>query len=177
MNRAVAKSARQQPPPGIGIDSFEFWLPSRRPGGKNLAVQIEPPLDVFGAENVRNGVARPTLLPNAWVASPDDPAPRLTVCWSETRQIARIELTFDSDWDHPLESVLMGHPEREIPFCVKRYRIVDERGTVHYESAGNHQTRNTVRLNPPAVAASLAIEVLETHGAPAAIFEARFYES
>ena len=31
--------------------------------------------------------------------------------------------TFDTDFDHPMESVLMGHPERDMPFCIKRYRI------------------------------------------------------
>jgi len=176
MNRAVATSARQEPPPGIGIDSFEFWLPSRRPAGRNLAIQIEPPLDLFVAENIRNGVARPTIGPNAWVASPDDLTPRLTVCWSEPRQIGRIELCFDTDLDHPMESVLMGHPEREVPFCIKRYRVVDSRGDVLFECPDNHQTRNTVRLQPPAVASELHIEILETYGAPAAVFEARFYE-
>ena len=177
MNRAVAKSARQDPPPGIGIDSFEFWLPTRRPAGRNLAIQIEPPLDLYGAENVRNGIARPTALPNAWVAALDDPAPRLTACWPEPRRIGRIELTFDTDFDHPMESVLMGHPEREIPFCVKRYRILDDQGKVHFECADNHQTRNTIRLEPAVVTSALHVEVLETRGAPAAIFEARFYEN
>ena len=84
MNRAVAKSARQDPPPGIGIDSFEFWLPTRRPAGHNLAIHIEPPLDLYGAENARNGIARPTALPNAWVAALDDPAPRLTAVLAGT---------------------------------------------------------------------------------------------
>ena len=177
MNRAVAKSARQEPPPGIGIEAFEFWLPSRRPGGRNLAVQIDPPLDLFGAENVRNGVARPTLLPNAWVAALDDSAPRLTACWPEPRQIGRVELAFDTDFDHPMESVLMGHPERVMPFCVKRYRILDDQGNVRFECLDNHQTRNTIRFEPRLVTSALHVEVLETHGAPAAIFEARIYES
>jgi hypothetical protein len=177
MNRAVAKSARQLPPPDSGIESFEFWLPARRPGGRNLACQIEPPLDLFSPENVRNGVSRPALLPNAWVAAPDDPAPRLTACWPEPRRIGRIELVFDNDFDHPMESVLMGHPERAMPFCVKRYRILDDLGDVRFECPDNHSTRNTVRFDPPLVTSVLHIDVLETHGAPAAILEIRFYES
>ena len=177
MNRAVAKSARQEPPPGAGIDSFEFWLPSRRPEGRNLAIRIDPPLDQFAAQNVRNGIARPTLQPNAWVAAPGDTAPSLTACWAETRRIGRIELVFDTDFDHPMESVLMGHPEREMPFCVKRYRILDDRGEVRFECSENHRTRNSVRIDPPLETTALHIEVLETHGAPAAIFEARFYET
>ena len=26
---------------------------------------------------------------------------------------------FDAHYDHPMESVLVGHPERRIPFCVE----------------------------------------------------------
>jgi hypothetical protein len=177
MNRAVAKGAKQEPPPGIGIDSFEFWLPARRPAGQNLALRIDPPLDLFGAENVRNGIARPTVQPNAWVAALDDPAPRLTACWPTPQTIGRIELSFDTDFDHPMESVLMGHPEREIPFCVKKYRILDDQENVRFECLDNHQTRNSIRLEPQLLTRALHVEVLETHGAPAAIFEARFYET
>jgi len=33
--------------------------------------------------------------------------------------INRIILNFDTDFDHPMESVQMGHPENRVPFCVK----------------------------------------------------------
>jgi hypothetical protein len=176
MNKAVAKGARQEPPPGSGIDSFEFWLPTRRPEGRNLAITIDPPLDVFGAENVQNGVARPTTQPNAWVADPTDPSPRLSLCWGVPRNIRRIELSFDTDFDHPMESVLMGHPEREIPFCVKRYRIVTDRGQVIFESPENHQTRNIIVLPECVTTTAIHMEILETRGIPAAVFEVRCYE-
>ena len=66
-NKAVANSSRQEPPAGldIGIESFEFWTPQRRPQGHNLALRIEPALNVFAGENVVNGIARPTNAPNA----------------------------------------------------------------------------------------------------------------
>lgn len=176
MNKAVAKGARQEPPHGSGIDSFEFWLPSRRPGGMNMAFSVEPPLRSFCAGNVINGVSRPTVQPNAWVAALDDRAPRLTLRWPKPQRIARIELSFDTDFDHPMESVLMGHPERDMPFCVRDYRISDGAGTVLYEGRDNHQTRNTVRLPQPVIASELRLEVLATHGAPAAVFEMRCYE-
>lgn len=176
MNKAVAKGAVQEPPSGIGIDTFEFWLPSRRPGGKNLAITVEPALDLFGPENVRNGCGRPTVQPNAWVAAPDDTSPTLTLRWSQSQKIGRIELEFDTDFDHPMESVLMGHPEREMPFCVKRYRILCDGRTI-YECADNHQTRNEVVFDTPREAAAIAIEVLETHGTPAALFQVKSYEA
>ena len=71
----MAKSARQEPPEGSGIDSFEFWIPLRRPGGKNFALRIDPPLATFGPGNLTNGIARPTRQPNAWVAALEDPDP------------------------------------------------------------------------------------------------------
>jgi hypothetical protein len=175
MNKAVAKGARQEPPEGSGVDSFEFWLPSRRPGGKNFAIEVAPPLRAFEAENIRNGQERPTTQPNAWVAAPGDAVPRLTLRWSQPQRVARIELRFDPDFDHPAESVLMGHPERDMPFCVNRYRISDDSGAVLYERAENHQARNTVRLDAPVTVGALHIDVLETHGAPAALFAVRCY--
>jgi hypothetical protein len=175
-NAAVAKGSKQQPPPNTGIDEFEFWLPSRRPGGKNLAIQLEPAVALFEARNVLNGVARPTNQPNAWVTAADDARPRLTLQWSEPRRVGRVEIGFDTDFDHPMESVLMGHPEREVPFCVKRYRILDEHCNPVFESAHNHQTRSTAILPPDFATSALHIEVIETRGVPAAIFEVRCYE-
>jgi hypothetical protein len=169
------KNRNQQPPAGIGIDSFEFWSPQRRPGGQNLAMSVNPPIDLFTPLNVVNGFERPTTAPNAWVSDLADRAPRLTLSWDKPQTIASIVLAFDSDFDHPMESVLMGHPEREMPFCVKRYRILDETGRVIHESAENHQSRNVVRLPQPVTSKSMQIEILEARGAPASVFAVRCY--
>jgi len=176
LNKAVAKGTRQEPPEGSGIDQFEFWLPERRPGGKNLALSADPPLRCFCGNNVLNGIARPGLGTNAWVAAPSDAAPRLTLHWDRPVPIGRIELSFDTDFDHPMESVMWGHPERAMPFCVKRYRVLDDSGAVLHESGECHQTRNSLVLSETAVTKELHLEVLETHGAPAAIFSVRCYE-
>jgi hypothetical protein len=172
-NAAVAKAATQEAPPESGIESFEFWLPDRRPGGKNLAVRVTPPIRMFTAGNLVNGQARPTVRPNAWVAAAEDPSPRVTFCWAEARLIRSVEITFDTDYDHPLESVLRGHPEREIPFCVKRYRVSAD-SKVLFEGE-NHSTRASLVLDQPVTAKALQVEVLETRGTPAAIFEVRCY--
>ena len=178
VNLAVAKSAVQQPPADIGVDSFEFWQPQRRPGGHNLALRLDPPLAVFAPANVVNGIARPTRRPNAWVADPADPAPALTLRWSEPRTIARIELMFDPDHDHPLESVLMGHPERRMPFCVERYRVLDGEGRVLAACTENHQARNVIVLPEPVVTRSLRIELeAPDPRVPVALFEVRCYAS
>ncbi|PWU08683.1 MAG: FAD-binding dehydrogenase [Verrucomicrobia bacterium] len=126
-HQAVTKSARQEPPPGNGIPSFEFWIPQRRPQGKNFALRIEPPIDVFGPESLVNGFARPGHQPNAWVADVDDAHPTVTLAWPTIQTIGRLELVFDTDYDHPMESVLMGHPERVMPFCVRDLSIENGR--------------------------------------------------
>ena len=176
-NKSVATSSRQEPPAGrdIGVEAFEFWTPQRRPEGRNLALRIEPALDVFGPEQAVNGLARPTRAPPAWVADPDDPQPALTLAWASPQAIRRIELSFDTDFDHPLEHVLMGHPERVIPFCVKAFHICAD-GREVASVTDNHQTRRIVNLAAPLTTSSLTIALEGARGAPSpALFEVRCY--
>ena len=178
VNLAVAKSAVQSPPPDIGVDTFEFWQPQRRPAGHNLALRLDAPLAAFAARNVVNGLARPTHQPNAWVADFADPAPALTLRWPQPQTIARIELMFDPDYDHPMESVLMGHPERRMPFCVERYRLLDEAGNVLAACSDNHQARNVIVLERPVTTRALRLEVTApAANVPAAVCEVRCYAS
>ncbi len=173
----ASHSRTQTPPADLGIDIFELWPSSRRPGGHNFALTVDPPLDLFGPRNVVNGFARPYLQPNAWVASFGDDRPRLTLRWPAPQRIARIHLTFDTDFDHPMESVLMGHAERDMPFCIKRYRILDRSGRVLHAEEDNHQSHSRIRLERPVTSDGLHLEILETHGAPAALFDFRCYSS
>ncbi|MBI4890948.1 MAG: FAD-dependent oxidoreductase [Acidobacteria bacterium] len=165
----------QLPPAGSGIDTFEIWAPKRRPGGENLAVVFEPPVNAYQPSFVTNGVARPLVQSNAWVASREDAKPSLTLTWAAPQAIREIVLGFDTDFDHPMESVLYGQPERNMPFCVDRYRIVDDQGRVLHKCEHNHQTRNRVILPQPASSRSIRIEIEATHGSPAALFEVRCY--
>lgn len=175
-NRAVARSPRQEPPPDSGLEAFEFWLPERRPGGKNLALALAPPLAAFGPENLVNGVARPTRQPNAWVAAFEDPRPSVHLNWDRPQTLAVVELVFDTDFDHPMESVLMGHPERVMPFCVREFEIRDGAGAVRFHCAENHQTRRTVRFDPPVVTDRLVLQLTPpAEQVPAALFEIRCY--
>ncbi len=167
----------QTPPADIGVDTFEFWAPPRRPAGQNLAMAIRPVVDAFDPANVSNGLGRPTTGVNAWVADPDDPRPTLRLRWDAPRSIREIVLVFDSDADHPMETTLMGHPESVVPFTVRRWRILDGNGALVAECDDNHQTINRVRLDEPLVTDRLQVELLETEGeVPAALFELRCYE-
>ena len=173
----VAAKNKQQPPPGIGIDAFELWCPVRRPHGRNLAMRISPPLDCFRPENVLNGIARPTNQPNAWVAAWDDPPPASLCRGHRLEQIGRLELSFDTDFDHPMESVLMGHPERVMPYCVRRFRIIDGKGHELVRCDDNHQTRRTFRFAEPVDTDTLHIEITApAEHVPAALMEIRCYE-
>ena len=169
----VSKSAVQRPPADIGVDTFEFWLPERRPGGRNLAMRFEPPIDAFRPDNVRSGPERPTSSANAWVADLADATPWLELSWPNPREVSRVTLCFDTDLDHPLESVLMGHPERVMPFCIRDCRIIDDAGRVLATIEDNHQTRRTVTF-PSVRTSKLRIELTRPSPTiPASVFRVR----
>lgn len=177
-NPAVSNYGAQRPTEDIGVESFEFWVPLRRPNGQNLAFTLSEPIAVFGAENVRNGWGRPTFAPNAWVADLNDPSPCLQVSWEQAQTISTIHLVFDTDFDHPLETVLMGHPETIMPFCVTAYRLRDGQGRIIAEASHNHQSLIQITLSEPVTTPSLQLEILSVHGnAPAAVFALRCYGS
>jgi hypothetical protein len=176
VNKAVSNNGKQTPPEDIGVDTFEFWTPQRRPEGQNIAMKFDPPIEAFEVGNIRNGVARPTNQPNAWVADSEDKKPHLTLNWNEKQTISSIVLGFDADFDHPLESVLMTHPETVSPFCVANYRIFDDKNTLVFEKKGNHQSHNTIQFEQPIFTKSLTLEVEHPSlNAPASVFEVRCY--
>ncbi len=175
-DKSVATSGIQLPPDGIGIDSFEFWLPSRRPAFQNIALSISPALEPFKVSNVTNGTCRPTNRANAWVADIDDKSPTITLTWEKQIEISRIVLFFDSDFDHPLESTLRVHPERVVPHTVKNYKIMDADGKPIYEKTGNYQTINEVNFTN-ILKTSMITLCLEhpSSSVPAALFEIQVF--
>jgi FAD dependent oxidoreductase len=174
-NKAVAKSSVQEPPADIGIDRFEFWLPKRRPAGLNLAMTFDPPIDHFGPANVIGGPARPVNGPNAWVADPADAQPELHLDWASPITIGRVKIDFDPDWDHPMESVLMTHPEEVVPFLVKDFDLVDESGRVIHSVRDHHSAIHDWLVDRPLLIKRLTLRVLATHGAPAAVFRIQIF--
>ena len=176
VNKNVSNYGRQTPTEDIGVDEFEFWCPQRRPNGLNIALNFTPGLDVFKAENIRNGADRPTLQPNAWVAAYDDVSPKLTLEWVEEQSIGSIHLVFDTDYDHPMETVLIHHPESVMPFCVRNYSIRSEDGTLIYQKSGNYQSRNIITLAAPVRTKKLIINIQHPSAlVPAALFAVRCY--
>lgn len=175
-NKAVSNNGKQSPPQNIGMESFEFWVPKRRPEGQNFALKFPKGLSFFSAGNIKNGIARPTNAPNAWVAKLNDGKPTLTLEWDAITAISTIVLSFDTDFDHPMESALMIHPENVMPFCVRDYHICKGDGTLLYKKNGNHQTLNTINFENPVYTDCLKIELQHPSSqVPAALFEIKCF--
>lgn len=178
INKAVSNFGSQNPPEGIGIDGFEFWTPNRRPKGKNMALALETPLAIFEAENIRGNGVRPYSngQTNAWVAALGDERPKLTLSWDAQQQIKTIKLFFDCDYDHPLESTLMGHPEKTIPFTVADYSIYESSGKLVQEVEGNYQAINTITLKDPIVTDRLTFQFSrKLENIPVSVFKISIY--
>ncbi|WP_152285447.1 FAD-dependent oxidoreductase [Flavicella marina] len=172
VNKAVSNKGKQTPPKNIGVDTFEFWIPQRRPEGKNIAMEISPAIEAFEKENIANGYVRPWKTVNAWSADLNDTAPELKISWVETQEISEIKLFLDTDYDHALESTLMGHPEDVIPFCLRNYTIKDEQGMMIAKKEGNFQTINVWKFDPPIQTKKLILETEHPlKNIPASIFE------
>lgn len=160
----------------VGGEIFDWWKVRRRPEGQNLACTIEPALPVFGVDNLKTGFVRPTHSANAWVADPADPAPSLTLTWDRLRDLRRIEVWFDPDYDHAMETVLWGHPESVVPFMVKSFSVFADDGQLVARVDDNHDTRRVLEFSSPVTTRQLQVVVHATHGAPAAIFDVRCYQ-
>ena len=113
-------------PEGIGIEEFEFWCPKRRPEGKNFAMRFTPAIDAFGVGQLRNSYYRPYLAPNGWAPACDDPAPELRIDWERPETFSRMRLFFDTDADHAMENVQMGHYDSVMPGCIRSCRLTDD---------------------------------------------------
>jgi hypothetical protein len=178
INEAVSNYGKQLPPADIGVDAFEFWCPQRRPEGHNVALKINPGLKCFQAANVRNGIDRPVKQPNAWVADLQDIAPNIELTWKEAVTIRTVIIKFDTDFDHPMETVLMGHPESVMPFCVRSFTLRDEHGKVVFHKSDNYQTINRIVLHNGVHTRKLTLEVSHPSSAiPASVFEIQCYTS
>jgi len=111
------------------------------------------------------------------VANPNDPAPAIRLTWKVPRQIRRVVIKFDTDADHPMESVLMAHPETVMPFCVRNFSLHGENGEVLYAVTGNYQTIRDIAFDGPVTTQSLTLHVEHpSENTPAAIFEILCYE-
>ncbi|BDD02282.1 FAD-dependent oxidoreductase [Persicobacter psychrovividus] len=171
-NKKVSNNGRQTPPSDIGIDSFDFYTPLRRPDGQNIGMEISPALEGFSADQLTNGLVRPDVRTNAWIADPLDEQPCLTINWEQKKKVNNLTIFFDTDYDHAMESVQMGHHESIIPFVVEAYEILDDRGHIIFEKSDNYQTINRINLHAPIETKQLKIRFKKNqYATPVAVFE------
>ena len=155
-----------------GVDEIPIYAPERRPGGKNLAVKFKPALHPFEVEQLRTGLFRPAAgASNAWVAPLNDSNPSLKCEWKQPQTLRSIVIWFDTDFDHPMESCLMGHPEDVMPFCVQQYKIVDDKGSIVFETSDNRKSRNEITLDTPLKTTSLTVQLARSYeNVPVSLF-------
>lgn len=176
INPAVSNYGKQEPPSDIGVEAFEFWCPQRRPEGKNIAMEISPALQPFDVSNVRNGIQRPVKSTNAWVANFTDKVGEISIGWNEEKTINKVELFFDADYDHPLESVLLLNPESKMAFCADEVKLYDGGNNLIGEINNNYLSHQTITLSQPVKTNQLTLKISNSNpDAPASLFEVRCY--
>ncbi len=159
INPAVSNYGRQDAPAEIGFDSFEFWCPLRRPEGKNIAFSLEPAQHIFNPGQLANSFTRPVGATNAWAAAPEDKTPELTLEWDGPRTFDELTLFFDTDYDHAMETVQMGHSESVMPFCVRNCEISDGEGNTIAKVDNNYQAMKMLKLSRPVSTSKLKIRM------------------
>lgn len=173
---AVSNYGKQEPTEDVGVETFEFWCPQRRPKGYNIAMKISPGLQPFNPLNLRNGLQRPVSSPNAWVADYDDRDPLLTISWNQPVVIKKIELSFDCDYDHPMENVLMHQHDRVQPFCATAITVYNCNNQEVATIDNNHQAQRTIIFEQPVTTQQLKLKVQNANDkAPVSLFEIRCY--
>jgi hypothetical protein len=179
INKAVSNYGKQTPPNGIGIDSFEFWTPERRPEGRNLSFTVSPALKIFEPSNLVNGHVRP-FPPgetNAWIANQSEDIATVQMQWDKSMSIRSIKLFFDPDYDHALESTLMEHPESIMPFIINDYQIEDGNGNILKKVIGNYQAINTITFDQSIKTNKLVFKFFRSQDLiPVSIFNISVYE-
>lgn len=179
INKAVSNFGMQEPPATIDIDSFEFWTPERRPKGKNIAFKLSPPVSIFNTSSLSNVHVKPISdgSINAWVASRTDERPQLTLKWDKPIAIKTMRLFFDCDYDHALESTLMGHSEDVIPFLVSNYVVKDGNGNILKEVRDNYQAINTFNWQESIMTDTLVIQFeKKDENIPVSVFKISIFD-
>lgn len=167
--------------PGVEVCLCRRYLPGLYlkpdgcyPANDHLAFEMEPPQDVFGGENVINGLTRAGRQPNMWLSDPDRPLPQsLTLTFDMPRTVSAVEFLFDTNLHHAPTT----GAARE---CVRDYRLcacVAEQWETVLEIRDNYFRRRCHHF-PPVHASALRLTVTATQGDPSArVYEVRVFEA
>ena len=129
----------------------------------NWCLETVPPLRLYPAANVLNGLARPGEdASNMWISEPGLPQ-WLELELEEEQAVCRVELIFDTNLD---KSCNCGVPRE----CVRDYRLQtwkDGKWVTLAEVSGNYQRRRVHGFNPVRTK-RLRLLVTATNGDPSA---------
>ncbi len=178
INPAVSNFGRQEPAEDLGIDTFEFWCPERRPEGHNIAMTFKQALEAFSPAHLKNGLQRPVASTNAWVAGYEDSSPLITLSWSKPTAIKHMSICFDADYDNPLETVLIQQPETVMPFCVERLEVLNCNNHVVAVIRNNYLSKRSISFPEAVITQELKIRLYRNNPfTPVSLFAVRCYQS
>jgi hypothetical protein len=126
---------------------------------------------------VLGGYQRSVGLPGAWVAVAGDLQPTLHIEWASKQKIQRLDVFFDADYDHALESVLMRHPDSVSPYCVKAFQVLDDAGRELARADDWHHGRWTCRFETSVETTRISIQILSMNDPNAlpSVYQVRAY--
>lgn len=103
--------------------------------------------------------------------------PRLDIEWGSKQRLQQLDIFFDADYDHALESVLMRHADSVSPYCVKAFRVLDDAGSELARSDDWHHGRWTCRFETCVETTRISIEILSMNdrNALASVYQVRAY--
>ncbi|MGL5018643.1 MAG: FAD-dependent oxidoreductase, partial [Luteolibacter sp.] len=133
------------------------------------ACRTTPAQELYGAEMAVNGHSRPTNTPNLWVSAASSFAEPewISLGWETPRDIAEVQLLFDSSLHFHFWQSWQGYLLRNIPSIIRDYRIIAEHEdgttTVVAEVTGNYQRNRRHRAVITGVK-NLRIEMASTNG-------------
>ena len=137
--------------------------------GFSFACRMTPDQPVYQASMVTTPHSRPTHLPNLWVSAPTtfEQPESLDLEWDAPKDIAEVQLLFDSSLHFHFSQSWQGYPVRGIPSVIRDYRIIagydDGSTTILADVAGNYQRNRRHRMVVGGVR-RLRVEIRATNG-------------
>jgi len=161
-----------QEPPGTQAGMWDEELGYWRWIHGSLVFNADPVSQPYQPRNIISGVTRPERGTNMWISDPSQDLPQsIKIAWTEPVDIARVEVTFDSQlsgwaWEGPF------------PAVVREYVIEAGRAGMLTVVAGvtdNHERRRIHDIYAPETE-ELSLTVRKTNGAATArVVEIRVY--
>jgi hypothetical protein len=137
--------------------------------GFSFACRVSPAQPLYEPSMAVNPHGRPTNLPNLWVSAPSsfEQPEFLDLAWDSPRDIADVQVLFDSALHFHFGQSWQGYAVNAIPSLVKHYRIIarlaDGSEKVVVEVSNNHQRNRSHPCDLTGVT-GVRLECISTHG-------------